>query len=147
MSYDVILIPKNSFCNTVCACMVMQIKLVVVVVEPSLIVICMDPHSPNILIVTKYCSLILGDDTTFISFLPFFFVFMFIVMLCYSFCYYKTVYKYTQAIKITLQFFLVPECSVFRVLSTPLLRRVINSTESCERKYKCKYISSSQKQQ
>ena len=28
----VILIPKNSFCNTVCACMVMQIKLVVVVV-------------------------------------------------------------------------------------------------------------------
>ena len=24
------LIPKNSFCNTVCVCMVMQIKLVVV---------------------------------------------------------------------------------------------------------------------
>ena len=112
MSHDVILILKNSFCNTVCACMVMQIKLVVVVVEPSLIVICMDPHSPNILIVTKYCSLILGDDTTFISFLPFFFVFMFIVMLCYSFCYYKTVYKYTQAIKITLIF----SCSgMFRV--------------------------------
>ena len=28
----VILIPKHSFCNTVCVCMVMQIKLVVVVV-------------------------------------------------------------------------------------------------------------------
>ena len=28
----VILVPKNSFCNTVCACMVMQIKLIVVVV-------------------------------------------------------------------------------------------------------------------
>ena len=27
----VILIPKHSFCNTVCVCMVMQIKLVVVV--------------------------------------------------------------------------------------------------------------------
>ena len=81
MPHDVILILKNSFCNTVCACMVLQIKLVVVVVEPSLIVICMDPHSPNILIVTKYCFLILGDDTSFISFLPFFFVFM--LMLCY----------------------------------------------------------------
>ena len=28
----VILIPKHSFCNTVCVCMVIQIKLVVVVV-------------------------------------------------------------------------------------------------------------------
>ena len=33
----VILIPKHSFCNTVCVCMVMQIKLVVVVVgQPRL---------------------------------------------------------------------------------------------------------------
>ena len=31
MPYVVILIPKHSFCNTVCVCMVMQIKLVVVV--------------------------------------------------------------------------------------------------------------------
>ena len=29
------LIPKNSFCNTVCACMAMQIKLVVVVIPNS----------------------------------------------------------------------------------------------------------------
>ena len=29
----VILIPKHSFCNFVCVCMVMQIKLVVVVVD------------------------------------------------------------------------------------------------------------------
>ena len=28
-----ILFPKNSFCSTVCACMVMQIKLVVVAVD------------------------------------------------------------------------------------------------------------------
>ena len=32
LSCVVILIPKHSFCNTVCVCMVMQIKLVVVVV-------------------------------------------------------------------------------------------------------------------
>ena len=31
-TFVVILIPKHSFCNTVCVCMVMQIKLVVVVV-------------------------------------------------------------------------------------------------------------------
>ena len=92
--------------------MVMQIKLVVVVVEPSLIVICRDPHSPNILIVTKYCFLILGDDTSFISFLPFFFVFM--LLLCYviHFVTIKQFTKYTQAIKITLIF----SCSgMFRV--------------------------------
>ena len=33
----VILIPKHSFCNTVCACMVMQIKLVVVVSASGII--------------------------------------------------------------------------------------------------------------
>ena len=38
MPYVVILIPKHSFCNTVCVCMVMQIKLVVVVVACALIV-------------------------------------------------------------------------------------------------------------
>ena len=35
MPWFVILIPKNSFCNTICACMVMQVKLVVVVVVVS----------------------------------------------------------------------------------------------------------------
>ena len=34
----VILIPKHSFCNTVCVCMVMQIKLVVVVVTSSILI-------------------------------------------------------------------------------------------------------------
>ena len=33
LPYDENLIPKNSFCNTVCACMVMQLKLVVVAVD------------------------------------------------------------------------------------------------------------------
>ena len=36
MPYVVILIPEHSFCNTVCVCMVMQIKLVVVVVESEI---------------------------------------------------------------------------------------------------------------
>ena len=43
--------------------------------QPSLItVICMDPHSPNKLIATKYCFLILGDDTSFFFFISLFFV-------------------------------------------------------------------------
>ena len=46
--------------------------------KPSLItVICMDPHSPNKLFATKYCFLILGDDTSFFFFLSLFFVFFF----------------------------------------------------------------------
>ena len=39
-------------------------------------VICMDPHSPNKLIATKCCFLILGDDTNFL-FVNYFFVFRF----------------------------------------------------------------------
>ena len=47
----------------------------------------MDPHSPNKLIATKYCSLILGDDTSFF----FLSLIILVFMLCYfySFCYYK----------------------------------------------------------
>ena len=41
-------------------------------------VIWMDPHSPKKFIATKYCFLILGDNTSF-----FFFIFRFYVMLCY----------------------------------------------------------------
>ena len=46
--------------------------------KPSLItVICMDPHSPNKLFATKYCFLVLGDDTSFFFFLSLFFFFFF----------------------------------------------------------------------
>ena len=41
-------------------------------------VICMDPHPPNKLITTKYCFLILGDDTSFFSF-----IFVYFSFLCY----------------------------------------------------------------
>ena len=52
--------------------------------KPSLItVICMDPHSPNKLFATKYCFLILVDetsldDTSFFFFISFFFFFVII---------------------------------------------------------------------
>ena len=54
--------------------------------KPSLItVICMDPHSPNKLFATKYCFLILGDDSSF-----FFLIIYFSFFFCYFmlFCYY-----------------------------------------------------------
>ena len=52
--------------------------------KSSLTVICMDPHSPNKLIVTKYCFLILAEmipvSFSFFSFL-FCYVFLFILLL------------------------------------------------------------------
>ena len=47
--------------------------------KPSLItVICLDPHSPNKLFATRYCFLMLGDNTSF-----FFFIFFFRFFFCY----------------------------------------------------------------
>ena len=58
--------------------------------KPSLItVIWMDPHSPKKFIGTKYCLLILGDDTSFFFILSLFVSLFFVFMLCYLFCYYK----------------------------------------------------------
>ena len=52
--------------------------------KPSLItVIWMDPHSPKKFIATKYCFLILGDDTSFLFFLCFFVSLFFVFMLRY----------------------------------------------------------------
>ena len=62
--------------------------------EPQHItVISMGHHSPKKIIATKYCFLILGDDTSFFFFLSFF-LFGFYVMLCYLFCYYKFLQKF-----------------------------------------------------
>ena len=103
--------------------------------KPSLItVICMDPHSPNKLFATKYCFLILGDEFLFLNHF-FIFVFFVVVILCY----FVTInfYKNYVFINILLFFFSwklllffhvpgcsglfrhVPECSMFRILSTP----------------------------
>ena len=76
----------------------------------------MDPHSPNKLIATKYCSLILGDDTSFF----FLSLIILVFMLCYfySFCYYKFLQNWIIIIIIIINlfmkyFFHVPECSEF----------------------------------
>ena len=58
--------------------------------KPSLVtVICMDPHPPNnqFILATKYCFLILGNDTSFFFFFSIFFVFMlcYFVIICYCF--------------------------------------------------------------
>ena len=101
--------------------------------KPSLItVICMDPHSPNKLFVTKYCFLIQFSFS--ISFFPFSFLF-------FLFCYFTLLLIFTKIILLLLLLFFfffmktllffhvpvcsgifgsVPACSVFRVLSTPV---------------------------
>ena len=103
--------------------------------KPSLItVICMDPHSPNKLFVTKYCFLIRFSFSN--SFFPFSFLFF-----SFFFCYFTLLLIFTKIILLllllfsfffmkTLLFFhvpgcsgifgSVPVCSVFRVLSTPV---------------------------
>ena len=53
--------------------------------KPSLItVICMDPHSPNKLFATKYCFLILVDDTSFFVFIYLFFFLLFALLLIFT---------------------------------------------------------------
>ena len=94
--------------------------------KPSLItVICMDPHSPNKLFATKYCFLILGDDTSFFFFISLFFVFFFFSLFYVIINFYKNHFIIIIIIillflfflwKIFL-FFLVPACSgIFRIV-------------------------------
>ena len=69
--------------------------------KPSLInvIICMDPHSPDKLIahVTKYCFLmIVGDDTSFVFFLSFFFVFMLCCVVLSYFNYFDIINVYRK---------------------------------------------------
>ena len=90
----------------------------------------MDPQSSNKLIATKYCFLILGDDTSFFFFISLFFVvFVVVVVVILS------IFIFTKIIILLLLFYFiylfyfscsgmfwdVLECSMFRVLSTPQL--------------------------
>ena len=103
--------------------------------RPSLITgICMDPHSPNKSIATKYCFLILGDDTSFFFLIISLFFFSFLFL---SFYVILLLLVFTKIILLLLFYFIfffmkiififscsgifrdVPVCSVFRVLSTP----------------------------
>ena len=57
--------------------------------KPSLVaIICMDPHSPNnsFILATKYCFLILGNDTSFFFFFSIFFIFMLCYFVIIIFC-------------------------------------------------------------
>ena len=100
--------------------------------KPSLItVICMDRHSPNKLFATKYCFIILGNDSSFFSLIiSLFFVFFllfYVILLLLIFT--KTLlllslyliffHEITFIFSCSGMFRHVPECSVFRVLSTP----------------------------
>ena len=88
----------------------------------------MDPHTPHKLFATKYCFLIPGDDTSFFFFLSFFFGFLlfYVVISFYKFILLLLLlllfFFFFFFMKIIFYFFMfknVPECSVFRVLSTP----------------------------
>ena len=82
-------------------------------------VIFINPYSPNKLIATKYCFLILREDTSF----------FFLII----FCYFTLLLIFTKIILFLNFFFMkiffifscsgifrnVPECSLFLVLSTP----------------------------
>ena len=100
--------------------------------KPSLItVICMDPHSPNKLFVTKYCFLIRFSFS--ISFFPFsflffsfffffFFLLFYVVINFYKNHYYFSFFFHENFIIFSCSgiFGSVPACSVFGVLSTPV---------------------------
>ena len=97
----------------------------------------MDPYSPNKLFGTsKYCFLILGDDTCFFSFISLLFVFFFffwlffvifnfyqIFLVLFSIFIYLYIYIFIYFLFFIFlrsgMFWHVPACSVFRVLSTP----------------------------
>ena len=90
--------------------------------KPSLIaVICMDRHTPNKLFATKCCFLILGDDSSFFFLIISLFFVFFVILLLLIFT--KTMLLlsfYFINFFVIFMFRDVPECSVSRVLSTPL---------------------------
>ena len=88
----------------------------------------MDPHSPNKLFATKYCFLIFGDEFLFLNH---FFIFRVFFLLFYVILLLLIFTKTMLLLSFNLNFFFhenyfyffmfrdVPECSMFRVLSTP----------------------------
>ena len=119
--------------------------------KPLLItVICMDPHSPNKLSATKYCFLILGDDTSFFFLIISVFLGVFLLLFYAILCYFVIInfyQNYSLLLFYLINFFFmkivfvsscsgmfrhvpecsgmfrhVPECSVFRVLPSPFVQ-------------------------
>ena len=105
----------------------------------------MDPHSPNKLIATEYCFLILGGDyqLLFLHFFIFrFFVINFyknyfsIITLFYNYFVIKIIFIFSCS----RMFRHVPECSVFPVLPTPISKskmKVIQIITSFRLQNKC----------
>ena len=73
----------------------------------------MDPQSPNKLIATKYCFLILGDDTSFFFFISLFFV-VFVVVVVVILCHYLFLQKlfYYYYFILFIHFF-IESCFIF----------------------------------
>ena len=100
--------------------------------KPSITtVICKDPHSPNKLFATKYCFLILGDEFLFLNhlfiylFLLFYVILLLLIitktMLLLSFYLISFFHENYFYFSCSGMFRNVPECSMFRVLSTPIV--------------------------
>ena len=106
--------------------------------KPSLItVIWMDPHTPKKFIATKYCFLILGDDTSFFFFLYFSFlcyVIYFVIINFYRNCFLPIV-LFIIIIIIIIIIIYVPGCSgMFRnVPCSGFYRRPTKNVIPCVR--------------
>ena len=103
----------------------------------------MDPQSPNKLIATKYCFLILGDDTSFFIFIFFFFFLLLLLLFyviinlkiyIYYFFYFLSLffYEFFFVFSCSGMFRNVPECSMFLILSTA--RKTACCTDRCAMK-------------
>ena len=106
--------------------------------KPSLItVICIGSHSPNKLFATKYCFLILGIlhcTSFFFFFFPFFLWLFYVIIKFYKnhfiiiiifFFFHENFFLFLHVPWCSRIFRNVPECSVFRVLTTPSRERVL----------------------
>ena len=93
-------------------------------------VIWMDPRSFNKLFATKYCFLILGDDTSFFFFLLSFFTnvgktyFLLLLLLLLLLLNELFFHKNILVFSFSGMFGNVPECSMFLVLSTAVLTNI-----------------------
>ena len=91
----------------------------------------MYPHLPNELIATKFCFLIVRDNTSFVFFINYFLVLCFTALHCFIYFAIMNFYKNYFIIIIIIILFMnnffmkiiliiyVPEGSVFRVILTP----------------------------
>ena len=78
-------------------------------------VICLDPHSPNKLFVTRYCFLMLGDNTSFfflILYFSFLFLLFYVIINFYKNYYYIIIIFFNENYPYFFFIFRnVPECS------------------------------------